>query len=322
MQVVLVAQPIAQEGIDLLASSGFEVRRLPVCDHESLRAAVADADGLLIRNFRVDREIVEAGARLRVISRHGAGLDTIDLATATARGIQVTYTPAANGVSVAEHVLGLIVALAKNMTRADAAVRGGDFDFRHRHYGIELCGSTLGIVGLGNVGRALATRAALGLGMRVKAFDPAVAAPPPEVPVEMVADLASLLSSSEFVSLNASLNERTRGLIGARELQQMRPGSYLINCARAEMVDERSLVEALRSGHLAGAGIDVFAPEPPAADNPLFQLDNVVLTPHMAAHTQAAMRNMAVQSAQGIVEVLSGRPPTWPANSLPGPVEA
>ncbi len=320
MQVVLVAQPIAAEGIELLASHGLSVRQLPECDHESLRAAVADADGLLIRNFKVDREIIEAGSRLRVISRHGAGLDTIDLATATRRGIQVTYTPAANGVSVAEHVLGMIIVLAKNMTRADAAIRAGDFDFRHRHYGIELGEATLGIVGLGNVGRALAVRAARGLGMAVKAFDPSVAAAPPDVPVQMVADLESLLRSSDFVSLNAALNEQTRGLIGAEELGQMRPGSYLINCARAELVDEPALVAALRSGHLAGAGIDVFTTDPPADGDPLFELENVVLTPHMAAHTNAAMKNMAVHSAQGIVEVLNGRPPTWPANDLSGSV--
>jgi len=317
MQVVLVAQPIAPEGIAILTSQGFEVRRLAVCDRDALKAGVSDADALLVRNANVDREIIEAGPRLRVIARHGAGLDTIDLAAASQKGIRVTYTPAANNVSVAEHIVGMIIVLAKNMTRADDAVRAGFFDFRHEYYGIELEGATLGIVGLGNVGRALARKASLGLGMQVIAYDPFVMVPPADVPVRMVPDLGTLLRSADFVSLNVALNEYTNGLIGREQLAVMKPGSYLINCARSEVVVEEALVEAVRSGHLAGAGVDVFATEPPPVDSPLFGFKNVLVTPHMAAHTHAAMRRMAVQAAQGIVEVLTDRPVTWPANEIP-----
>lgn len=314
MQVVLVAQPIAPEGIAMLTSQGFEVRRLAACDHDALKAGVSGVDALLVRNATVDREIIEAGPRLRVIARHGAGLDTIDLSAATEKGIQVAYTPAANYISVAEHILGMMIALAKNMTRADDAVRAGYFDFRHENYGIELEGATLGIVGLGNVGRALARRASLGLGMQVVAHDPFVTTLPPDLPVQLAPDLGTLLRSADFVSLNVTLSEHTNGLIGRQQLALMKPGSYLINCARAEVVVEEALVEAVRSGHLAGAGVDVFAAEPPLKDNPLFALENVIVTPHMAAHTHAAMRRMAVHAAQGIVEVLTDRPVTWPAN--------
>jgi D-3-phosphoglycerate dehydrogenase len=317
MQVVLVAQPIAPEGIDMLTSQGFEVRRLAACDRDALMTGVSDADALLVRNATVDREVIEAGPRLRVIARHGAGLDTIDLTAASEKGIQVTYTPAANHISVAEHILGMMIALAKNMTRADNAVRAGYFDFRHENYGIELEGTTLGIVGLGNVGRALARKASLGLGMQVIAYDPFVMAPPPDLPIRMASDLGTLLRSADFVSLNVALNEHTSGLIGREQFGVMKPGAYLINCARAEVVVEEALVEAVRSGHLAGAGVDVFAAEPPLKDNPLFALENVIVTPHMAAHTHAAMRRMAVHAAQGIVEVLTDRPVTWSANAIP-----
>jgi len=316
MRVVLIAQPIAGEGVAMLTSQGFDVRQLASCDHDALKAAVPDADALLVRNATVDREIIEAGSRLRVISRHGAGLDTIDLAAASEKGIRVTYTPVANSVSVAEHVIGMVIALAKNMTRADRAVRNGYFDFRHEFYGVELEGTTLGIVGLGIVGRTLAWKASLGLGMRVIAHDPFVTTPPSDLPVEMTPHLQALLRESDFVSLNVALNEQTKGLIGREELSLMKPGSYIINCARAEVVDEQALVEALRSGHLAGAGVDVFLADPPPKDDPLFGLENVIVTPHMAAHTHAAMRRMAVHAAQGVVEVLSGEPVTWPANEL------
>lgn len=320
MPVVLIAQPIADEGVALLTSEGLEVRQLPSFSYEALRAAVPDVDALLVRNARVDRETMEAGIRLRVISRHGAGLDTIDLAAASERGIRVTNTPAANNVSVAEHILGMIIALAKNMTRADDAVRRGFFDFRHEFYGLELEGATLGIVGLGNVGRVLARRASLGLGMRVVAFDPFVTSPPANVPVEMTSSLQELLRVSDFVSLNVALNGQTKGLIGREEIAMMKPGSCIINCARSEVVVEEALVSALRTGHLAGAGVDVFSAEPPPEDCALFALENTIVTPHMAAHTHAAMRRMAVQAAQGIVEVLNGRPVTWPANELFGQV--
>jgi D-3-phosphoglycerate dehydrogenase len=314
MQVVLIAQPIAMEGADILSGEGFEVRRLSRCDHRELLDAVGEADGLLVRDARVDREIIDAGLKLKVISRHGAGLEAIDLEAATERGVQVTYTPRANYLSVAEHVLAMMLALAKNMLRADKAVRNGHFDFRHEHYGMELGGATLGIVGLGSIGTALARKASAGLDMRVIGYDPHVSTPP--VGVEMAGDLGRLLAESDFVSLNVALTSETVGLIGKEELALMKPTAYLINCARGALVVEEELVASLRGGRLAGAGMDVFSDDPPLPGNPLFGMENTVLTPHMAAHTTAAMTRMAIEAAQGIVEVLKGRRVTWPANQL------
>ena len=314
MPVILIAQPIAAEGVDLLTAERFDVRHLASCDHSSLMAAIKEADALLVRNASIDREIIEAGPRLRVISRHGAGLDTIDLAAASENGVRVTYTPAANHVSVAEHVLGMMLVLAKNMKRADDAVRAGYFDFRHEFYGVELEDATLGIVGLGNVGRTLAAKASAGLGMRVIAYDPLVDAPPVDLDIEMVSDLETLLRGSDFVSLNVALNRQTAGMIGRDQLAAMKAGSYLVNCSRGEVLVEQELVDALRSGHLAGAGVDVFCQDPPPEDSPLLGLETVIVTPHMAAHTHPAMKRMAVQAAQGVIEVLTGRPVTWPAN--------
>lgn len=312
MHVVVVAQPIATQGMDLLAGEGLDVRTLSRCDRAELLAAVEEADGLLVRNATVDREIIEAGRRLKVISRHGAGLETIDLGAAAEKGVQVTYTPQANHLSVAEHVLAMILVLAKNMLRADKAIRGGHFDFRNEHYGIELGGATLGVIGLGSIGTALARKASAGLDMRVVGYDPYAVVPPSGV--EMTRDLKQLLAEADFVSLNVALTPETEGLIGKEQLALMKPTAYLINCARAAVVVEDDLIAALREGRLAGAGVDVFSEDPPSPDNPWFKLEQTVLTPHMAAHTTAAMSRMAVQAAQGIVEVLKGEKVTWPAN--------
>jgi D-3-phosphoglycerate dehydrogenase / 2-oxoglutarate reductase len=314
MPVVLVAQPIAAEGVDILTSEGFEVRRLSRCDHTQLVAAVEEADGLLVRNALVDREIIEAAPRLKVISRHGAGLETIDLGAATDRGVQVTYTPQANYLSVAEHVLAMMLVLAKNMLRADKAIRDGHFDFRHEHYGTELAGATLGIVGLGSIGTALARKASLGLDMKVMAYDPYVETPPNGV--EMTEDLDRLLKEADFLSVNVALTPQTEGLIGREQLALMKPTAYVINCARSAVVVENDVIAALREGRLAGAGVDVFSEDPPDPGSPWFTLEQTVLTPHMAAHTTAAMSRMAIQAAQGIVEVLKERQVTWPANHL------
>jgi len=313
MAKVLVAQPIAEEGLRVLTDAGHEAVRPADASVASLRTAAADVDAILVRNARLPREVIEAAPRLKVISRHGAGLETIDIAAATERGVRVTYAPVANSLSVAEHVMAMVLALAKNLRTLDAATRTGGFEMRHTCLGIELAGRTLGIVGLGNVGRRLATMASAGFEMRVLACDPAVAADDCPAGPALV-DLQRLLGESDFVSLNLPLNDETRGLIGRAELAAMKPTAYLVNCARAGVVDEPALLAALRDQRIAGVAIDVYESDPPPNDHPLFALEDVLLTPHSAAHTREAMARMAVHAAQGIVEVLAGREPTWPAN--------
>jgi D-3-phosphoglycerate dehydrogenase len=308
---VLIVQPIAEEGLRLLAEQGLEVRRYEG-DLADLKRAVADVDAILVRDAPLPREVIEAAGRLKVIARHGAGTERIDIAAATRRGVRVTNTPVANSVSVAEHVMALVLALAKNLRKMDLATRSGGFDVRHACYGVELAGRTLGILGLGNVGRNVARMAAEGFGMKVLAHDPLVGADLP-AGVEP-AQREQVFREGDFVSVHLPLDQSTRGSIGEKELAMMKPTACLINCARGPIVDERALLAALRAGRIAGAGIDVYTQDPPPDDHPLMTLDNVILTPHTAAHTHEAMARMALHAAQGIVEVLAGREPTWPVN--------
>jgi D-3-phosphoglycerate dehydrogenase len=314
MVKVVVAQPIDPSGIALLAAASHAVVQLDRHDEAALAEAVADADGLLVRDARVTRVVLASGRRLRVVSRHGAGLDRIDMAAATEMGIAVTNTPEANSVSVAEHVLAMMLALAKNFFVTDPANREGNFAIRHQRYGFELEGRSLGILGLGNIGRRLARKALFGLGMRVVGYDPYVDRTVLPVEMEWAEDWRVVLGSCDVVSLHLPLTAETRGMIGIEALRLMKPTALLINCARGEIVREPDLIQALREGVIAGAGIDVYDPDPPPSEHPLFAFDNVIVTPHTAAHTHEAMRNMAVQAAQGIVEVLAGKAPTWPAN--------
>ncbi|MDI6870814.1 MAG: hydroxyacid dehydrogenase [Bacillota bacterium] len=317
MAKVVIVQPIRSEGIDLLLKNGFEVRQLADRSLDSLKREVADADAMLVRDARIPREVIECGKKLKVISRHGAGLENIDVDAATEHGIQVTNTPVANSTSVAEHVLGLILSLAKNLQIMDRAVRDGRFEIRHQRYGLELEGKTLGIIGLGRIGRRLAAKAALGLGMKVLGYDPYAdpAALDPAI-LEVTGDWDRVFQESDFVSLNLPLTEKTRGIVGKRDFALMKRTAFFINCSRGQVVVEGDLIEALQEGLIAGAGLDVYETDPPSPDNPLLKMENTVLTPHSAAHTEEAMVNMAVHAAQGIVEVLNGRPPTWPVNKV------
>lgn len=316
MAKVLIVQPIAPEGIQLLQDQGFEVKQLSQHDSDTLKREVADADAMLVRDARIPREVIEAGKKLKVISRHGAGLEKIDVPAATGCGIYVTYTPIANSVSVAEHVLGMMLILVKNFLKVDRFLRQGDFEVRHRFYGGELEGKTLGIIGLGNVGQRLAKKAIHGIEMCVIGFDPFVKAENLDPAISLTSEWDQVFRESDFVSLHLPLNEKTRGLIRKREFHWMNKTAFFINCARGEIVDEGALIQALREGVIAGAGVDVYSITPPPKDHPLWAMENTVVTPHYAAHTGEAMRKMATQAAQGIIEVLNGKRPTWAVNQI------
>ncbi len=313
---VLVAQPIAEEGTRLLIQQGFEVKQLQGYSVEALQAEIPDWDGLLVRDGKVPREVIERGKKLKVISRHGAGLENIDVAAATEHGIYVTHTPVANSTSVAEHVLGIMLALAKNLMSVDPALRQGNFGIRHICYGLELEGKILSIIGLGNIGRRLGKKAALGLGMKVLGYDPYISPQDLDSAIELTSDWRRIFEEGDFVSLHLPLNDRTRGVVGMKEFQWMKKTAFFINCARAPIVNEKDLVQALEQGSIAGAGIDVYTISPPPQDHPFFKMKNIVVTPHSAAHTHEAMVNMATQAAQGIVEVLTNRTPTWAVNQI------
>lgn len=269
---------------------------------------------LVSRNAPVTADLLDRLPHLAVIAKHGTGIDAIDMAAAEARGIPVIYTPGANAQSVAEHALTLMLAVAKRVVAANRAVRAGDFAFKFRTDFRELHGLSLGVVGFGDSGRRLARMAGAGLGMRVAAHSPSV----PDVlfattGVDRV-DLPTLLAQSDVVSLHVPARSGSEGMFGHDAFAAMKPGAILINTARGSVVDENALVAALASGHLGGAGLDVFAPEPPSAGNPLFAFDTVVASPHAAGSTGAALERMARGVAEQVIDVLNGRRPAHLAN--------
>ena len=260
--------------------------------HGTVSAALAGADALIVRSAtRVTAELLEQAPRLRVVGRAGVGVDNIDLDAATRRGILVMNTPGSNAVSVAEHTLALLLALARCVPQLNAATHAGRWE-KGAAAGIELRGKTLGLIGLGRVGSEVARRARA-LELRVLAHDPYISeSVAQEAGVELVS-LPELLARSDFVSLHAALSPATEKLINATTLAQMKRGARLINTARGELVDEAELAEALRAGHLAGAALDVFAVEPPRS-SPLLSLPNVIATPHVAGSTEEAQDRKSV----------------------------
>ncbi len=296
---VVVADKISPRGLELLARSGWEVLT-PAAN--GLPAALADADALVVRSAtRVTAGLLAGAPRLRVVGRAGAGVDNIDVPACTRRGILVMNTPGSNAVSVAEHTFALILSLARMVPRLDASVHAGRWE-KGGAMGSELRGKTLGLVGLGRVGFAVARRA-LGFEMRVLACDPYVS---PEVArgedIEMV-PLDDLLARADCVSLHASLGPGTEKIINAAALAKMKRGAWLVNTARGELVDEAALAEALRSGRLAGVALDVFNVEPPAG-SPLTGLPNVVATPHVAGSTVEAQEEVGVLIAEQVYDYL------------------
>lgn len=262
-------------------------------------------DGLtLIDGARLD----QIGPRLRVLARTGIGVDRIDLAAATERGVLVINTPDGPTESTAQHAIALLLSLTKRVAQGDRSLRAGQW--RVPAPGLELLGATLGLVGLGRIGGRVA-EIGRALGMRVLAFDPYA---PPEraaaMGVSLVAAFGELLAAADVVSLHCPAIPETYRLIDAAALARMRPGSYLINVARGAIVDEAALVAALRDGHLAGAGLDVYDPEPAPANHPLFSLPNVVCTPHIASYTSAGILKMQVMACQQVALALLGERPT------------
>lgn len=312
---VLLIQPIHEAGVRILESR-FEVRVASDPSEATVVREVCDASALIFRQYPVTRPIIEAGVNLEVIGRHGVGLDNIDLAAATARGIVVVNTPEANTRSVAEHTLLAIGALAKRIAFMDKAVRQGQWLIRDQFSAVDLEGKVLGIIGLGRIGSLVAQKAMAAFDMRVIAFDPSLPANGSAIPpgVERRRNMEEVLQEADFVSLHMPLTPATRGLIGAPQLNLMKQSAFLVNFARGEVVDEGALFDALKGRAIAGAALDVYAPEPPRPDSPLFELDNVLLSPHSSALTIEGAIRMAVGVAEGVVDVLEGRRPRYLVN--------
>ena len=266
-------------------------------------AAIGEADALIIRSAtQVDAEMLDAAPKLKIIARAGVGVDNVDLDEATKRGIVVMNTPDGNTIATAEHAFGLMLALARYIPEGEISMRDGKWD-RKSFVGVELRGKTLGIIGLGRIGRAIAKRA-LAFEMTVVAFDP-------YVPVDIAADLGvelisldDLYARSDFITLHALITDETRGMVNQASIAKMKRGVRIINAARGALINDQDLAEAIKSGYVAGAAVDVYAVEPPPADHPLVGLPGVVHTPHLAASTADAQVNVAIDAAKEVLDAL------------------
>ncbi|MFW5692314.1 MAG: hydroxyacid dehydrogenase [Chloroflexota bacterium] len=305
MYHVLIPDNIDKQAIELLERHpAFSVNAPGKMTRKEALAAAAAAHALVIRSSTiVDDEFIESAPNLRAIARAGVGIDNVDLAAATARGIIVMNTPDGNTISTAEYAFGMMLALARNVPQGHQSLCEGKWD-RKAYMGTELRGKTLGIVGFGRVGRAVARRA--------RAFDMTVIAVDPSLQpgddakheVEGV-DLDTLFKRSDFISLHAVINDETRGLICAENIIKMKTGVYIINTARGGLINDQDLAVALQHGHVAGAALDVYHQEPPPPDNPLLGLSNVIHTPHLAASTNDAQIQVGIDAAQQIIDGLT-----------------
>src|ERR1700730_11130437 len=301
---VLISDALSPAAVAIFKDRGLEVDFKPNLgkDKEKLAEAINGFDGLAIRSAtKVTAKMLERAQNLKVIGRAGIGVDNVDIPAATARGIIVMNRPFGNSITTAEHAITLMLSLARQIPEADASTRAGKWE-KNKFLGVEIFGKTLGVIGCGNIGSIVADRA-LGMKMEVIAYDPF---PSDEraidIGVEKV-DLEDLLRRADFITLHTPLTDKTRNIINADSLKLTKKGLRLVNCARGGLVDEAALYAALKSGHIAGAALDVFATEP-ASESPLFALPNVVCTPHLGASTTEAQENVALQIAEQMSDYL------------------
>ncbi|RAU43886.1 MULTISPECIES: hydroxyacid dehydrogenase [unclassified Pseudomonas] len=292
-------QHAADLGIQIIPTTPY----LPASElTEIIRAEQPEA--IIVRQGKLTREMIEASAKLKVIAKHGVGYDSIDIKAAADRGIPVTIALGANAQSVAEHAFALLFSVARQTAYQDARLRAGHWD-KSTANGTELFGKTLGLIGLGSIGGILMDLVAP-LQMKVKVYDPFLKTLPDRAHVERENDFDRLLESSDIISLHCPLTEQNRHLFSTAQFQRMRPGSILINTARGELIDTPALIEALKTGPIAGAGLDTFSPEPPPADSELWSLPNLVATPHVGANTTEARDRVGLLAVQQVVKVWEG----------------
>jgi len=310
---ILVAEPLAPEGLELLRTE-HEVDFRPELTRSEFLSQLPDYEALVVRSqVKVDGEALATAGRLKVVGRAGVGVDNIDVAAATAAGVLVVNAPTANTIAAAELTIGLMYALARNIAAGDASVHRAEWR-RADFLGHELRGRTLGIVGLGKIGLAVADRARA-MEMALVGSDPYVDAETAAAHGVELVDLDRLLRRADVVTLHVPLNEATHGLIDRAALALMKPTAYLVNVARGGVVDEGALTEALCDGKLAGAAVDVYEHEPPR-ESPLLEAPNTVLTPHLGASTREAQTRAGVEVAEQVLDALAGRMPLYAVNRL------
>ena len=298
---ILIAEPMAAAGIELLRSQqGWNII---VSNPKEYLNSLPEADALVVRSaVKVTKEVLEKAPRLRAIGRAGVGVDNVDLNAATAAGVLVMNTPGGNAASVAEHTIALMLAMARSIPQASASTKAGKWE-KKKFLGNEIRGKTLGVIGLGSIGREVVKRARA-FEMRIVANDPYVS---PQIAADLdieLVDLPRLYAESDYITLHLALTPETQKLISREALAQMKTGVRILNCARGEMIDQDALTEAMQSGKVAGAALDVFKPEPPPPDLPLLALEGLLATPHIAGSTEEAQEIVGVRIAEQIAEYL------------------
>ena len=323
METVLFSERIHEEGMKLVEER-YNIRVAPSTSEDVLCEEVKDADAMIVRSSAITAKIIESGERLKVIGRHGIGVDQIDIDAATRCKVAVVNTPDANSISVAEHAVASMLYLCKRLREVDTALREGVFAQPGSLPGLvtklgyitsELYSKNLGLIGFGRIARLVADICAKGFQMKVFAYDAYI---PPETireyGAEPCASIEEILKVGDFVSIHVPLTKETENLIGAEELALMKPGAFLVNSARGGLINEEALCQALKERQIAGAAVDVYAQEPPDVSNPLFGLDNLLVTPHIAAMTDGALLRMATDVATEVITVLEGKRPRYLVN--------
>jgi D-3-phosphoglycerate dehydrogenase len=306
---VLIADRLAPQAAETLAARGLTVLDRAGIEGAELLEAIAVAEGLIVRSrTQVTAELLAAAPKLKAIARAGVGVDNINLAAALAQGVVVVNTPSSTSLAVAEHSLALMLSLLRAVPRADAAMKAGDWP-KKESMGAELAGKTLGVIGVGNIGRLVAERAAA-FGMRVIGYDPYLDREALDQRGTQPVSLDDLYMQADVITLHLPLTAETRSMLGAEAIASMRRGVYLVCAARGGVIDEAALLAALESGQVAGAALDVFASEPPGA-SPLVRHPRVVATPHIGAQTEEAQTRAAVDAAEELFNALSGQPLRW-----------
>lgn len=313
---ILLPQEIMQEGRDYLESRGYELIDGSGKEEADIIRDIADMDGIIVRLSQMSREVFEAAPKLKVVARHGAGYDTVDLDAAKDHGVMVCNAPIANSMSVAELAVFYMLYCSRNFKKVQKHFIEDYYYAKLRLPKVELDGKTLGLIGVGNIGSRVAKKALHGFNMKVIAYDPYKTQE--EVPegVELTNDFDRIFKESDFVSLHCPANQETTGFVGKEQLELMKPTAYFINTARGKIVVEEELCEIMKAEKIAGAALDVMQSEPVDPENPLLHMDNVIVAPHIGAATKEATDRASLHCAMSIHEVLSGEKPTWPVPEM------
>ncbi|MGH1833259.1 hydroxyacid dehydrogenase [Enterococcus gilvus] len=313
---ILLPQEIMKEGRDYLESRGYELVDGSGKEEADIIRDIADMDGIIVRLSQMSREVFEAAPKLKVVARHGAGYDTVDLDAAKDHGVMVCNAPIANSMSVAELAVFYMLYCSRNFKKVQKHFIDDYYYAKLRLPKVELDGKTLGLIGVGNIGSRVAKKALHGFNMNVIAYDPYKTQE--EVPegVELTDDFDRIFKESDFVSLHCPANQETTGFVGKEQLELMKPTAYFINTARGKIVVEEELYEIMKAERIAGAALDVMQSEPVDPENPLLHMDNVVVAPHIGAATKEATDRASLHCAMSIHEVLSGEKPTWPVPEM------